>query len=303
MLSILVRACCFILIILIGYTLKTKGFFRQDDFHVLSFIVLNITLPCALIVNFTGKEFSPKMLILSVFGLLFSVILMVVAYIINSGKPAEERAFAVHNISAINVGNFVLPFAQSFFSPVAAMCISLIDVGNSFVCMGGSYSIAQIIKDKNAKVSFLAIFKNLFRSIPLDVLLIMVILGLLRIQLPQPIVTFSEICGGANAFLAMFMIGVGFRLSGDKTQTRQILRILIPRYLVAITLSMVCYFILPLPLEYRQALAVVFLGPIASAVPAFTAKLKLDYGLSSAVNSISMVISIVLITAAMMVIL
>ncbi len=45
------------------------------------------------------------------------------------------------------------------------------------------------------------------------------------------------------------------------------------------------------------------LAPIASTAPAFTAELKGDFGLSSAVNSISILISIVLITGSLLLIL
>lgn len=40
------------------------------------------------------------------------------------------------------------------------------------------------------------------------------------------------------------------------------------------------YFVLPLPLEYRQTLAVLVFSPIAAAAPAFTGDLKGDIGLA-----------------------
>jgi len=44
-------------------------------------------------------------------------------------------------------------------------------------------------------------------------------------------------------------------------------------------------------------------SPIASAVPAFTGEMKSDVGLSSAINSISIVCSIVIIVSLLMVLL
>ena len=54
---------------------------------------------------------------------------------------------------------------------------------------------------------------------------------------------------------------------------------------------------LPFSLEIRQALVILAFSPIGSAVPPFTAELKGDVGLSSAINSIAIVISIVIIVA------
>jgi len=111
--------------------------------------------------------------------------------------------------------------------------------------------------------------------------------------IPGPIVSFAGIIGNANAFVAMLMIGVGFKLSGDMSQKKSILRILTVRYSIAAVISAACYFLLPFSVEVRSALAILPFSPIGSAAPAFTKDLGGDTGLASAVNSISIVISIV----------
>lgn len=128
-------------------------------------------------------------------------------------------------------------------------------------------------------------------------------LSLIHVSLPAPVITFSGILAGANAFLAMLMMGVGFKISGDTSQKGKIVKILTVRYSISIAMAAALYFLMPLPLEYRQVLAILPLSPIASAAPAFTADMKSDFGLASAVNSISIVISIVLITATLLIIL
>ena len=45
MAEILIKAASFVAIIFMGYLLRKKGFFKEEDFHVLSKIVLKITLP------------------------------------------------------------------------------------------------------------------------------------------------------------------------------------------------------------------------------------------------------------------
>lgn len=125
--------------------------------------------------------------------------------------------------------------------------------------------------------------------------LLMILLSALHWTLPAPVLTLAKIVGDANAFLAMLVIGVGFQLGGERSQIAAVARILLPRYGMGIALAAISFFLLPLPLAYRQVLAVLFVGPIASAAPGFTAELKNDYGLSSAVNSLSILTSICLI--------
>ena len=302
MAEILMKAAAFVAIIFMGYLLRKKGFFKEEDFHVLSKIVLKITLPAAIVANFSGVDLQASLLILSVLGLGGGLMLITLAYLA-AGKNREEKAFFMLNTSGYNIGNFTMPFAQSFLGPAGVITTSLFDTGNSIICLGGAFSAAKMVKEGEGKISLIPIIKTLVRSVPFDAYITMTALSLLHISLPAPVITFSEVVSGANAFIAMLMMGVGFKISGDTSQKGKIVKILAVRYGVSIAVAAALYFFMPLPLEYRQALAILPLSPIASAAPAFTADLKGDFGLASAVNSISIVISIVLITATLLIIL
>ena len=65
MLNILIKAGCYIAIIILGIILRRIGFFKESDFSILSRIVLRVTLPAALIVNAATRDFSPQLLTLS----------------------------------------------------------------------------------------------------------------------------------------------------------------------------------------------------------------------------------------------
>lgn len=302
MLDILARACCFVAIIVLGYVLRKVNFFKEGDFQVLSRIVLKITLPAAIVSSFAGKEINAGMLAFSLIGLGGGMAYMGIAFWLNRRADKDQQAFEVLNTSGYNIGNFTMPFVQSFLGPMGVITTSLFDVGNAFVCLGGAYGVASIIKG-NGSFSVKTIVRSLVKSVAFDSYIVMVTLTLLRISLPSPVVSFAEIVGNANAFMAMLMIGVGFKLSGERNQMGTILRILAVRYSVAILLALGCYFLLPVPLEMRQALVILVFSPIASAVPAFTADLKGDVGLASAVNSISIVCSIIFIVTLLMIML
>ncbi len=67
--EILSRAGCFVGIIVLGYVLRRMGFFKKEDFKVLSKIVLKITLPAAIVSSFAGKEIDPAMLSVALIGM------------------------------------------------------------------------------------------------------------------------------------------------------------------------------------------------------------------------------------------
>ena len=292
MLQILTRAGSFIAIIVLGYVLKKVGVFKEEDFGVLSKICIRITLPGAIITSFAGKEIEPSLLLLLFLGIGCGVVYILMGFLLNRRSTKEQRAFEILNLPGYNIGCFTMPFAQSFLGPMGVIATSLFDSGNAFICLGGAFGVASSVKDGKG-FDFKRIFKALSRSVPFMTYLIMVAMNLLRLPVPGMVIACASIIGGANSFMAMFMIGVGFKLTlGDRGQLAKILRILGVRYGLGALFALIFYFVLPFDIQVRQALVILAFSPIGSAVPPFTAELGGDVGLSSAINSMAIVISI-----------
>ncbi len=300
--DILVKAACYIAIIVLGYVLRRRGFFGPEAFGVLSKIVIKITLPCAIIASSAGKPIDVSMLTITMLGFGGGVLYMIFGWLVHKGRSKDDQAFAILNTPGYNIGTFAMPFTQSFLGSLGVITTSLFDMGNAFICLGGAYGIAASVKEGRG-FDLKRIVKGLASSIPFMAHFTMVMLNLLHLSPPAPIVSFAGIVGNGNAFLAMLMIGVGFNLSGDRSQFGSIFRILSVRYGLAAILALIFYFVLPFDLEARQALVILAFSPIGTAVPVFTAELKGDVGLSCAINSIAILISIVIIVVLLIVML
>ena len=293
MTDILIRAGSFVAIIILGYVLRGCGIFKESDFGVLSKVVLKITFPAAVITSFAGRQIDPALLSLSLIALMCGVIYMLIAALVNSRGSGEQRAFDILNLPGYNIGNFTMPFVQSFLGPTGVIATGIFDMGNAVITLGGAFGVASAVKS-GTRFSFTRILKALSHSVPFITYIVMLLLNLLHISLPKPITEFAGIVGSANPFLAMFMIGVGFKLGGQKGQYGKILRLLALRYGMAVVIALIFWFVLPFELEIRQALVILAFSPIGAAVPPFTAELKGDVGLSSAINSMAIVCSIVI---------
>ena len=292
MLEVLIKAGCFVAIIILGYTFKKIGVFKDSDFTVLSNITLKITLPAAIISNFANKELDPSMFILTLLALLCGFIYISLGFLLNLRSSKEQRAFEILNFPGYNIGCFALPFVQNFLGPIGVIACCLFDIGNGFICLGGAFSIASMVKD-GGKFSLKRIIVTLSKSIPFLCYLVMPILCLTHVPIPKAITAFTDTISNANAFTAMLMLGIGFRLSADKSQIGKVIRILAVRFTVAALLALGFYFLLPFSPEIRKALVLLVFSPIGSAVPAFTGEMRADVGLSSAVNSLSIVCSVI----------
>ena len=147
MLDILMRAGSFVAIIFLGWFLRRIGFFKQEDFSVLSKIVIRITLPCAIITSFAGKSVDPAMLSLTALAICCGLLYISIGYVINIRHSRDKQAFEMLNLPGYNIGTFVIPFVQSFLGPMGVLAVSLFDTGNAVICLGGAYAIAAMVKD------------------------------------------------------------------------------------------------------------------------------------------------------------
>lgn len=296
MISLLTRAGCFVAIIVLGAVLRKIGFFKEGDFALLGKISLRITLPAAIISSFADKTIDLGLLTIILIGLGMGVLYMAVAYLVNLRSAKEQQAFELLNLSGCNVGAFTIPFLQSFLGGGAVVVASIFDVGNAAIGLGTSYGIALSIKEGKG-FSWKRIGKALSRAVALMTYVVMVILTLLDIRLPGFVLQFADVVGSANTFVAMLMIGVGFKLSANKSQIGKLVKLIALRYGIGAVLATAFWCLLPFDLLTRQTLVILAFSPIISAAPAFTGELKGDVGLSSAFNSICIVLSLVIYVA------
>lgn len=295
--DVLTKAAVFILIIILGYLLKRIGFFKQSDFKVVSKIVLNITLPCAVISNFNKLEMDMTLLFLIMIGIICNLIMIGTGYIVALKNSNDEKAFNMINFSGYNIGCFAMPYVQNFLGPVGVVATCLFDAGNSLLCTGGTYSIASVVAKTHGKTTVKKFIKNIFSSIPLNTYIIMLVISSLNIKIPTQIIMFSDTVGCANGFLAMLMIGIGLELNLNKNQFGKIIKNLIIRYGISGIMAFVFLRFLPFSIEVRQVLALIVFAPISAISIAFTEKCNGDIGLASAMNSCSIILSIIIMTA------
>lgn len=132
--DILYRAAAYLLIIALGVFLKKVGFFHEQDFRTLAKILLNITLPCAIIYSFSKVDFQISLLTVTGLSLFVGILMMFIAFFTSrmTGKKGNIP-FDILNLSGYNIGNFCLPFAQSFLEPLSLLGITLFDMGNAFL--------------------------------------------------------------------------------------------------------------------------------------------------------------------------
>ncbi len=294
MLTVLLKSLSFVLIILLGYIMKRCVFTTEGSHRFPAFLLLNITLPATVIHAFGAFKGDRSLLALVLYGFLAALLPMLLVWIAGFRLSRERRAFGMINVTGFNIGAFTLPFVQSFFGPVGVIAACLFDIGNAFLVTGGSYAFTSSVlgNHEGERFSLIAMVKRLFSSMPFNTYLAMLVLVIFDLSIPSPILTMLEPFARANAFIAMFMIGImcEFRLSGGRFWS--LAWVVGLRLAVGALCSWLMFCFTPFALEVHQALAVVAFAPVSSLAPIYSERLKADGGLSSLTLSVSVPFSL-----------
>ena len=297
MLDVLLKAAGFVLAIALAYTLKRVGFFGPKDYQIVSKVVLNVTLPAAVIMSFASFTMDNRLLFVVLLGLGCNLVAILAGRFLAGRRQGAERAFFMINTSGYNIGCFTLPYVQSFLGSFGVVVTCMFDVGNAVMCTGGTYALVSATTGVGEdKTTVKGTVKKLLSSVPFDIYMLMLLLAVAGVRIPQALVTVATPIGSANGFMAMFMIGLMFDIKLDRAHLGMVAKILGARYALAAGFAALFYFCMPFPLEIRQVLAILVFAPVGSLAPIFTEKCKGDPAVSSMTGSLSIVISIVIIT-------
>ena len=267
MAQILIKSGSFIFLIALGYFLKRIGFFGPQDYKIPVKIVLNVTMPCAVLVSFSSYQPDSSLLTVIALGFAMNCLMLTVAFFVSRKFPRRTRAVYLNCIPSYNIGCFTLPFIQSFLPPASLVGTCLYDAGNALMCNGTTFALSQNILDGTKGLDLKRIGKTLVTSVPFMSYFIFMVLSLIGVKYPQGLINFVTPMANSNAFLAMFMVGMMLDFNIEKSLLKDIFRILAIRFVAAITASLAFFFLLPLPLPIRQALALFIPSTAALIIP------------------------------------
>ena len=187
--AIIVKAAGFLLIIALGFILKSVGLFRAEDSRVLANLVLKITLPMSIIHNFATLTLSKTHLVPIGLGFLTNFAVIGLVLLLTRKMNGARRAFFLINCAGYNLGLCVLPYLQSFFDAEAVAIICMFDVSNAMMCFGGTFTIAMTVAKGRGQMDKKEIVRTLFSSMPFVTYLLMIVMAGLHLRFPEPVYT------------------------------------------------------------------------------------------------------------------
>ncbi|CAI9409503.1 AEC family transporter [Aestuariimicrobium sp. T2.26MG-19.2B] len=293
--DVVIQALSLVAIIGLGQLMRRLHWVSASHFMIFSRIVLNITLPAAILTSFNRVTVPLGLLAVGLVAVALNLCQQISAFVLCRAQGRNLQAFGVLNTGSYNMGAFATPYISGFGGPSALINATLFDIGNSIVAAGwGRFWAFSIVR---GRASLWATVKRLFSSTIFVLYLTVLLMQVFRLRLPEQLMHFTGTVGNANTFLAMLMIGIGLDLDLDTSQLRSAAKFLALRYSWCIAFSFASFTLLPWSHELRLTIATICFAPIASMIPGFTSELGLDVKLSAFMTSLTILVSIVVMPA------
>lgn len=297
MLPVLEKCGIYFLIIFFGWLLRKSGRISHEAARMVGIIIVNLTLPAALIRNAEAIVIGPELPVLFGLGVLANVVGVMGGYFLNRRKKEPKTAATMLLVSGYNVGAVLLPFVEMFFPGKGVAYLCMFDSGNAVMGLGLSYSIARSLTSKSAHLKLKSILKTLGGSIPFVTYILLFILAFLNIKLPALVMEAAGVIGNANGFLAMLMIGLLLEFDLLKGELLEAFKVIGARYGLNLALMLIVWFI-PFGDVFMKMITLLCLAsPVAAAAVVYIMECGYQGELTGIVSTLSIVISLGLIMA------
>lgn len=295
MLEIIGKISIYIVIILLGYLLKKSGRLSKKDARLLGVVIVNLTLPAALIRNADSIVIGPELPMLFFFGILANILGLFGGYLLNHRKREPKTAAMMLTVSSYNVGAVILPFVEMFYPGTGVAYLCMFDVGNAIMGLGISYSVSKAVSRPDSRLTFGSILKTLVSSVPFMTYLILFAMACFHLQVPGFIMETANSIGSANGFLAMLLIGVLLEFNLPRERLKEVLKVSGTRAAMNLMLMALIWF-MPFGTPLLKIIVLLCLAaPVASASVVYILGCGYKGDLVGMVSTISILVSLSLI--------
>ncbi len=296
-------SAAYLIVLAGGYVLKRLGVFRVEHAKLLSKVIMTITLPAAVLHGAAGAEFDRVLVITAGMALALNICLLGAAVLVSRGLPGKSRALCVLNTNTFNDGNFAMPFLSAFVGADAFAAICMFDMGSALTTFGPNFALAQGVMgaQEGKRTGPGQILKSLVSSPTFDIYLLVILINVTHWQLPAILDNTVAMAANANTFIAMLTIGILFDLKFQPGGAGLILRVLCTRYALCAAASVLIWLWMPAPPETVRTLCITVFAPIANCATIFTVQHGCDGAVSAVINSLSMLVSIIVMLTLLMV--
>ncbi|WP_371069670.1 AEC family transporter [Sediminibacillus sp. JSM 1682029] len=281
-------------IIILGYILKRFDIIREREGEGLTRLVLNVTLPCLLIVSFSEIVIDPSLFLLVIIAFVYGCFMAFLGSFVFRNESSLNKGMLLMTLPGFNIGLFAFPLVEGIWGSEGLKYFGMFDAGNAFVIFGLNYMVATYFASGDVKPDFKAMTTKIFKSIPLMTYILVCTINLLGLKLPDFALGVAGTISQANMPLSLLILGIYLNLQFDKSNLKIISKFLIFRYATGIAVGSCLFWLLPFDDLFKYTLLIALILPTAATSLAYSVEFRYDTKLVGTIANITIIISFVL---------
>lgn len=284
-----------LVVISIGYVLKSLGFVTTDDAKKISKFLMHTTFPALVFSTMIKVQFTSELLWLPFICIAFAILCSFVGFQIFKKEGPEYRGILTMGCSGYNLGLFAYPLIEGIWGWKGLTYAAMFDIGNSFINFILTYGMGNYFSAKAQKGNMWKhVFKRIMSLFPFQAMVIGLLVNLLEIPLPFFLTSIVDTIAQGNKPLVLLLMGIYFSVRLPKKSFLKVFQVLGIRYVLGLSTGLLLFYSLPFDAHFRNMMLICIILPVGMTLITYSDELNFDTSIAGALVNFSMLISFAL---------
>jgi len=289
-----------LLLIAVGYLIKKLGVVSRDDGRILNRLVLYLTLPMMNLKAVMNTTLSWHLLLLPLFLLVAGTVVCLLSTFPTRWLNLSRRDTGTFVVALCGfMGSLLYPFMEAVYGDLGIQAMAICDLGNAITIFGVGYYIS-FLYSTDGQFKAMDAVKKVLLFFPMHAFALGFLLNVVGATLRGLPADLVNALAGINSPLMLLGLGIYLELDVSRQERKIVAVNLTYKYIVGALLAGLVLWLLP----YRGPLrAVMFLFPLMPTSLSsllYSVEQGLNPRLAAMLISASMVISLVILTVALL---
>lgn len=281
-----------LLIIAMGYVLKSLEFIKEHEAKHVSKFLMHTTFPALVISTMTRVEMSGELFWLPTIAVLFGMTCSFLGYQLFKNDQSGNRGILTMGCSGFNLGLFAFPLIEGIWGWKGLAYAAMFDIGNSIVNFMVTYGVGTyIVNGGKSNISVWEIFKKIFLLPPFQAMIIGLSINFAQVPIPDMLMGIVDTIAKGNKPLVLLLMGIYFSIRLPKKLYFDVFKVLTMRYFLGFIVGFSFYFFSPFDTHFRNMLLICIILPAGMTLITYSEQLELNSNIAAAIVNFSMLIS------------
>lgn len=283
-----------LIIIGIGYLLKSLQFIESKDAKSISKFLMHTTFPALVFTTMLKVKLSAALGWLPLIAMLFGFLSSFVGFIFFK-KESTHRGILTMGSAGWNLGLFAYPLIEGIWGWEGLTYAIMFDLGNSVINFMVNYGMGTYLAGNHGtKSPYKHVLKKIFTLPPFQAMLLGLAFNIFQIPVLPLATDIMDTIAKGNKPMVLLLMGIYFSVRLPKKAFAKVFQVLALRYILGLSIGLLLYYTVPFEFQYRNMLLICLILPAGMTLITYSDELNFDTGIAAAIVNFSMLLSFVI---------